>query len=331
MNEVDSYNKEYSEQIPQIPEYFTMVENTHVRPTEIDHIDSGTLWLDRWRMDDGTEYDVMIGHPKKLSVDILAANNTPLAAQVIGRPKLEASKLMELGYRVAVIGPEIGTSLPLSHTVHNFQTILNKLDEKGDHEPRKVIITGESRGAMTAFGISQSNYRHNRHGVYYDITDPCYAEKINFTSPKAVLDSVLGLPNEIVCATKQMGHILLSGAEFATYTKTLDLSINGVLQLTRTGLPLLSGEAGALASGMPDDTMMHIRFFKSSIANHRNKYRQLLENKRGIVIEEQSGGHLSLLRPDTRNRQLGRMAALRDQLEAGTKSSDIDFTTVHLG
>src|SRR5258706_3249808 len=98
MFELARKSPELCYQIPLMPDYDTFVVNTHLRDTEIDYLPSGTTWLDRWQMNDDTEYDLLYGEPKDLRTDVLVAFTTPLGTQVNGRSKLLAAELMELGF-----------------------------------------------------------------------------------------------------------------------------------------------------------------------------------------------------------------------------------------
>ncbi len=312
-----------------LPTYDTQVDPSYRKDLGTTrHHRIGTTWLEEWRMDDGTRYHVMIGEPEKNGIDIVVAKDTALGTQVEGFNEDVGRLLMKLGFPFVIKGPEIGTSIPLSHSAHNTHQVLDRAEEIGFFRSKVAAIEGYSRGAMIGFGTIALAEENKRRIIYSNLTDPCVEHEIAIDCEQ-LDDLVEHGPTEVATFMMQMGNLALHPIKAWHYRKTVDLSIAGALQFYRTAKPVFSGEAGPLSRQMPLDTQATVGFFQNSIANNEAEYIPILSRYPNIVIKHPRGGHLGGVDEQILDNISKPFSGLSIQLRSGVELDDIDYGMVH--
>ncbi len=315
---------------PVLPSYDTVVDTSYRKTLKTTrHAGIGTTWVEEWRMDDGTRYQILIGEPDKPGIDIPVIKDTALGTQVEGFNEDVARLLMKLHFPVIVKGPEIGSSIPLSHSAHNTHQVMDRAEEIGFFRPKVAAVEGYSRGAMIGFGTNSYAPENGRHIIYSNLTDPCVEHEIK-VSREQLEDLREHGPTEVFTAALQLGNLVLHPIRAWHYRKTVDLSIDGALQFYRTALPVFSGEAGRLCNAMPQDTRATVGFFQNSIGNNESEYVEVLETYYpNIVIKRTHGGHLTGIDEQILANVATRFSGLGTQLREGVEPADIDYSLVH--
>lgn len=281
----------------------------------------GYVSFEMMRMDDGTPYEVVIGQPKNQKSDVVVALTTPWLTSVLGHNMHTMLKVMETGYPTVMVGPEGGYRdrdpkiswrdkwrqagrITLARSAHNMHEILDEIDETNygfDHQAKKAIIIGESRGAMVAMGVEAMADRHERAIPYADVTAACFAR------PFSILEAMKYVKQggkEGVALWRQLGE--LSAGALLNYPSTVNLSRNYLRTIPKTFTALISGQAGDLAKAIPLDRKMHIEAFNGDKGGQGQTWQEIFAHHPGVQVEHLDGVHLSLM--GSLRRMLGRLA-----------------------
>jgi hypothetical protein len=316
-----------------LPVYDTEVAAREM--TNIRHIHPGVgkTWVEDWEMTDGTRHNLLFGKSSSNPLGMLIVKDTAWITQVEGFNHDVALMLMGKGFDVLIKGPERGTSLELAQNAHHTHKILDKVEEIGISKTSNVGLEGYSRGSMIGFGTIGRARLHDRKIVYANLTDACVARSIEYTLAE-LLESTKGAPAELLTIAHELGVIALHPTKLWHYRKTFDATVDGMMQIVRTGLPLFTGESGILAGQMPKDTQATAAFFRNSLANHRRLYKEIIKGKDGdlrpgIETKLTPGGHGRGMAEKILGNIGLRFSRLGDQLREGALPEEIDFTKVH--
>lgn len=315
---------------PQLPHYDTEVDTTHRRPLDtILHDGIGTTWIEEWRMDDGTTFDISISEPLSHASDIVVVKDTAWGTQVRGLNEDVARMFMQLGLTLLIKGPEKNRFIPLSHSAHNTHKVLDVAQARGYHQPDMAMVEGYSRGAMIGFGTNAYAAQFGRHILYSELTDPCVARPLTELSPKEWLEIMKNAPAEIGTGAYQLGRLALNPVKAWHYRRTINISPFGLWQFAHHAQPVFSGETGDLARHFPEDGQANISFFMNSCASDEATFRSILTHHDGVEINRLGRGHLTGMDKRLLGHIAARYAGLAQQLRDGVKPESIDFTFVH--
>jgi hypothetical protein len=311
-----------------LPDYDSAVDTANITPLgePVHHRGYGTVYLEEWPMLDeaGTRYQVARCIADKPVSKMWVAKETAWSTQVEGINIDVARKLMKLGLHVLVKGPEIDSSLPLSHSAYNTHLILDALQElHEDVDTSSVALEGYSRGSMIAFGTNAYAKHFGRRILYSNLTDPCVARPIQLdleTVKKAVT-----LPVDIALLEFDVARSLASPRRGKHLLKTIKPTPKGLLQFVRTGGPLMNGEAGMMAAHTPHDMQATIAFFRRCRVNDANLYEQILADRRGVRFVRPEGGHGGGLDRRIIGNISVRFSRLAEQLAEGRDAEELDY------
>lgn len=312
--------------IPALPSYDTELDDGYRKHIEtVVHEGLGTTWIEEWRMDDGTTFDVSINEPRFHSGDIVVVKDTAWGTQVRGFNEDIARTFMSLGLKLVIKGPEKNSDIPLSHSAHNTHKVLDRVEQLGFHEKGYAMVDGYSRGSMIGFGTIAYAEQNHRKIIFANLMDPCVARSLDELNADDFFDIAKHAPAEILTAGYQLGKLALNPIKAWHYRRTSDLSAAGLAQFIRTGKAVFSGEAGVLAASMPEDTIARVIFYLNSCANDVGTYEQILDRFPGVEIRHTGRGHLSGMD----ERGLGNMAlafsGIATQLRDGVKPDELNF------
>lgn len=312
-----------------LPDYQSeAAENPLIERGAEDHPGYGIIYPERWQMiDEGeTQYDVLRCEAENPRTNIWIVKDTAWGTQTEGLNTDVARKLMGMGFNVLIKGPEIGTSLPLSQSAFNTHKLLDAQQRRGVLNASQYLIEGYSRGSMIAFGTSGYSHRFNRRALYANLTDPCVALPVGKNID--TLKKAPTLPIDIAL----LGFAAAKGLAHPTRGKhlvsTIDISPKGAVQFWRTGKPLMTGEAGMMATQTPLDMQATIAFFRRCRVNDEQVFRAILGNRPGVRFVRPEGGHGGGIDSKIIGNIAVRFGRIADQLEEGRRPDELDYKHV---
>jgi hypothetical protein len=313
-----------------LPEYQTEVDADYKKAiATVHHPFLGTTWVDEWRMDDGTRFDVSLSEPLSHTSDIVVVKDTAWGTQVRGFNEDVARMFMRMGLTLLIKGPEKNRSIPLSHSAHNTHKVLDVAQDLGYHRPDIAMVEGYSRGAMIGLGTNAYASQFGRRILYSELTDPCVARPLSELSRKEWVELMKDAPPEIATGIYQLGHLALNPVKAWHYRRTINASPAGLLQFVRHAKPVFSGETGDFARRFPEDGQANISFFMNSLASDEKTFRSILRDHYGVEINRLGRGHLTGM--DTRlfGHIVSRFSGITKQLREGVEPEDVDYSFVH--
>lgn len=317
-------------EIDALPVYSSVIDSTQNRLLRQGRSDGFYWHIDRQQTDDEIKFDVGYFEPEKRRTDIALYIDTSWTTQVQGLNSHTASVAARLGIPTIVKGPEIDTSISLSHSAHNTHALMDVIENEGFCEKKLAMHEGFSRGAMIGLGVNAYAEKFERKMLYAEEDDPCLAHSIFNVSSEEILDYVQYVPRELLTAAQQIGTIIMDPRRLRYYHKTVDISLCGIKQIVQTGIPLFGGEAGLLADNVARDAVMNVTFQKGMPANHRRDFRQRLAGRPGLAMYELEGTHTGAIGRKGLGSFVVRFVSILDQLSDGVPTDQLDFTKVHL-
>jgi hypothetical protein len=314
----------------QLPQYSSVIDPDYHIVKSRGASDDFAWHIEEQRTDDKITFDVGYFEPKVRKTDIALFIDTSWTTQVQGLNSHTASVTARLGIPTVVKGPEIGVSIPLSHSAFNTHALVDSVANDGFCEAETILHKGFSRGAMIGFGVDAYSGKFDRQVLYAERDDPCLAHCIFEVKSTEIIDYIQYVPQELIGTARQLGKILLDPRRLRYYHKTIDISAKGLLQIAMTGRPLFGGEAGTLADNIPHDSQMNVLFLKGMPANHRDDFKKRLSGRPGVAIQELDGTHTAAIGRKHVGKTIARFTGLIDQLVEGARPDEIDFTKVHL-
>lgn len=298
-------------------------------------LDEGTIWFDEYSFSNGFHYRQITGLPSTQKHDVAVDIGTPWLTTEEGHNFRTLLRVMSAGMPARLIGPpriwadgrlphhrfintiDDAKNVELLHDAYAFLTILDAHDQDGSWkyaiEPGNSLYYGESRGAMIGFGIIALSKLFEREVHLSELVDPCLATE---TSLKELLT-----PANIEKGLAEVGSLVKLICTIARenrrrhYRQTFDPSLDYVIPALTTWGALSSGQAGQMASGIPDSTVAGVTFFNASVANQETYYRDILKDKTLIEYFTGDGGHLGLALRTSLFRSIGRMLVAQDQIQ----------------
>ena len=340
--EVFSYNNDQWQFDSQVVNWFREKD-------PVKHPNGVTLYRDVAEMTDGNKYQVHSLVPSNQKTDVPVVKTTPWLMSDRGHSRYTDLQIAELGYPVVEFGPEgnyresvikmLGNftlrapelwkqvhQIELARTAHNMHQILNLRGGHPFYDPSQVVLAGESRGAMVAFGVEAFADEHGRQPIYADLSAPCFATPLK---KEDLWDYRGQLPAEI----RSLRNIAkgFPMRRLRHYPDSLNLSPQALLYQIFTGPTLFSGQTGELADNIPLDRMMYINAFNGDIAGQGEQWQEKFADHPGVKVDIHDGSHISLAEPATLERFLGRLSSLLGELDrADGNASDVNYERIHL-
>ena len=316
--------------IDPLPQYSSVMDPSQHKLLSQGKSDGFHWHIERQQTNDEIAFDVGYFEPEERRTDIALYIDTSWSTQVKGLNSHTASTAARLGIPTVVKGPEIGVSIPISHSAYNTHALMDAVEDEGFSERGVAMHKGFSRGAMTGLGVNAYARLFNRKMLYAEADDPCLAHSFLDLSVEEIREYAQYLPVEAVSVVRQVGRIMLDPRRVRHYRHTVDISRNGLMQVVRTGIPLFSGEAGLLADHVSQDAAMNVTFQRGMPANHRKDFSRRLSGRPRLVIGERDGPHTPAIGRKGLGESVVRLVGLMDQLTEGVRPDEIDFSKVHL-
>ncbi|HCR55543.1 TPA: hypothetical protein DIV49_01090 [Candidatus Saccharibacteria bacterium] len=283
---------------------------------------------------------IATGYPFTLAID------TPWFTGTQGHNDDLASLLMrELGVSVVLVGPEYSTqqsgclldprrlakvafttlNIPQALSAESSVEITAALADHHDLQ-RQIVKLGESRGGMVSMAVHPYARTRELGYIYYDLTDPCVAERL-FEEPKDVLDLAKFSLYESIGAAK-VGLKLAKEQALRQKAGTIPLQPEFLAGATlATSRAIASGEAGQFPSWMPHDSAVHLLSMLKNTMSSAEAWPEKFANHTNFAHLTLHEMHFGLADPSVPRHLIGRVAALGDALLAG---GPIDYRKVHL-
>ncbi len=298
-------NPDYPRPLPIDTTFIVKAATEHASETETaqSHVLKGSI-----ECEDTSRYTVLVATPNQKTTEIPVVFTTALGTQAEDQYNLDLMReYLDLGMPVVLIGPEENTSIPLTLTAQHMHDIFEHYGKFGLYDPTNARVTGDSRGAMIGQLFAAYAVRRGIDIVDGCVVDPCLARQIQYTSPQEVLEYLPYLTVEGYSFARQIWRIgLKKGLEHA---RRLRLS-PGIT--VRTGLPLLSGDAGEFALYMHREQRLLSMLFLASVVNQHKDWIEIYNQFPFITHDLIKGSHLSLLRPDVWEARKNYLADSRD-------------------
>lgn len=275
-----------------LPDYRDSVDPTVAIGDEEDFGGVGSSRIDICSLNDnkGTKHKVVVYRANDGQDMPWVVRGTSLSTQPEGTVNATMSQLfMRLGFNVITIGPEIGSSLPQSQSAHNMHSILDEYERKGEVDTANVLYEGYSRGANIGIGFIAYALGFKRKVACSHLTDLTLALPVDLDVEGA--KKALRFPQEIASLGISVLKVLPELPKRPRVAETFDISLNGLRQFYRTLKPLMSGEAGMMATKLPLDTQALIAFYGLSSWNDRDVYLEILKNYPNIRYLNPRGRH----------------------------------------
>jgi len=292
-----------------------------------------------YEMEDGTLYPVLIGVPDNPVSDTAITYTTAWVTSTRGHNKRTLLTVMKHGYPGVMIGPEgeeknhekslverfhDARNGSLLKVAHDMNRILDHVLEDMDVEDNQVIGIGESRGAMTGFGLGAASHAGDRKLVYGDFTAPCFPRKAQLKEIPGVLLQLL--PEAKTLAA--LGVDLLREPHIKHYPATLHTDPEYYAKELFKVPQLWSGQAGELASEIDPDTPMHIRIFRNDGWSQAEVWQELFANHSNVHLELTDGYHLDIANKSTLHNIAARLDLLAESRGFDGAFSKVDFEPI---
>ncbi|MBP7806901.1 hypothetical protein KA047_00200 [Candidatus Saccharibacteria bacterium] len=298
-------NPDYPRPLPIDTTFIVKATTQHASELETkhSHVLKGTI-----ECEDTSRYTALVATPNQKTTEIPVVFTTALGTQAEDQYNLDLmAEYLDLGMPVVLIGPEENTSIPLTLSAQHMHDIFEHYAKFGLYDPTSARITGDSRGAMIGQLFAAYAVRRGIKIIDGCVIDPCLARQIQYTSPREVLEYLPYLTVEGYSFTRQIRRIgFKKGLE---HVRRLRMSPGVML---RTGIPLLSGDAGEFSRYMSREQRLHSMLFLASVVNQHKDWIEIYDQFPNVTYELIKGSHLSLMRPDVWDMRKNYMANSRD-------------------
>jgi hypothetical protein len=291
-----------------LPVDATYVVSAHTKhSSELDSTAS-VAYKSEFVMEDDSRYTSILAVPRKKTTEVPVVFTTALGTYIDDQYNLDLmAEYLDLGIPVLGIGPEENTSIEQTLTAQHMHEMFAHMAKFGMFDPEHVLIAGDSRGAMIGQLFAAYAEMYDVEVIGGCVVDPCLARQIQYTNPKEVLRYLPYLTVEGYSFGRQIQRIgFKKGLE---HIRRLRISPGITF---RTGLPLLSGDAGEFARYMREEQRLKSMLFLASVVNQHDEWEAIYANFPNIEYELIKGSHLSLLRPDVWAARKKHMAEERD-------------------
>lgn len=318
-----------TEAVPPLPTFDVAVDEDYCRPLDVYHYDGiGTIWLEEWRLTNGTRHQVMFGEPLHRRTDIVTVMDTTWGTQLRGWNQDWARLFMRLGLPTLVKGPQLGSAVSLAQNANHSHAILDVTQRRGDYQDDTIMVRGFSLGAMIGFGTIAYASQYKRQVLYADLTDPGRARPFGPLAQefKAWLPDY---PLEVATSLHELGQLLLQPRRLQHYLNTFDISVDGLRQFIETGREVFSGDAGLLARHFPADNHATLALADNSWVNQG--YEEIFAPHPGVnIVRYRHLGHVAAaLAPRVAQDTIRRLEAVAKQLHPG-ETPQLDYDALQL-
>lgn len=310
----------------------------------------GPAFVDEYDMNNGFYYEVITAIPDNprttLPVDMTTAWGTSakvkshngrslglfvearFPARLFGPPKIRLPKHTFARLSAVPKAFALASQVDMDKDIAAYALIANDLDRvHSEHilAPGVSIRYGESRGIMEGLGSTAVDKLYGRKTIWLEGHDPCVPDELK-------VQDLLGNPKTIgeLFASMTTFRHLLTEARRLKYIDTFDPSFDYLIPGIMTYRTLFSGRAGEYAQNIPPDTLGHINFFNSSVANGYQSFQQKLAHAPEVHLHLLKGGHLTLAAREMVYRSIARMLETRKEFERhGSNTANYDLERIH--
>lgn len=256
--------------------------------------------------------------------------------------------MQEIGVPVVVVGPEYSTtqgrlprelarlaqtamgstSISLSRSAEGSMAIASHL--AAEHElPRSIVKVGESRGAMLAMGERPYAEANDLEILYYDVTDPCVAQRV--LQQRGDVLKLARWPLKEAVGSLAVAAALLPHGGLTHKIGTVSTNPNFlVAAMMGVGPALLSGEAGEFPYRVPTDAGIHIVNFKRNTMADASVWREKFEMHENFELVELKGPHMGLAYPSVQRHVVERIKRFDEEfLRQGGQLQAVDWQNVY--
>lgn len=266
----------------------------------------------------GYAYSAIVGIPETQKCDVPVIGTSAWTTSTEGHNEHTVRNFMRQGNFVIFVGAEgsyepKNTPTPagpitladsassiLSYSNHVVQDLI----EQGyDIDTSNRLLIGESRGAMVGMGVIALAKDFDQNILASDLAAPCLPRKLQLSDILRLTEQITKEPLELF---KLAGKLTLS--RLIHYPSTLDLSPYSLKHQFAIGFALFSGEAGAMARHIPNESLLHITVFNNDIASMHSDWQEIFKDYPNVRITPLPGSHMSIADPETLNYTLARNA-----------------------
>lgn len=252
----------------------------------------------------GYAYSAIIGTPESPECTVPVIGTSAWTTSTEGHNERTVRNFMRAGNYVFFVGAE-GSYEPAQKPTPNGPITLadsaaatlnfsyhaaQELIEQGymvDPTRRKVI--GESRGGMVGMGEVALAEHFGQEVVMADFAAPCIPRRLRADDVIKLGEQIAKEPSELL---RLAGKLTL--ARLIHYPSTIDPSPYSVKHQVAIGFALFSGEAGALARHIPQDSLIHITTFNNDIASMHDEWCTIFQHHPNVRITPLPGSHMTI-------------------------------------
>lgn len=252
----------------------------------------------------GYAYSALIGIPETLECSVPVIGTSAWTTSTEGHNERTVRNFVRAGNYVLFVGAEGSfepnvkpkpngpiTLADSAAAVLSFSRLAtDNLHQQGYNvNPVDRFAIGESRGGMTGMGIVALAEEFQQKIIAADFAAPCLPRKMKPRDIRKLLEQIGKEPVELA---KLAGKLTM--ARLIHYPSTIDLSPYSLKHQFAIGFALFSGEAGALARHINNDTLMHITVFNNDFASMRAEWEEIFQYHPNVRITPLPGGHLTI-------------------------------------
>jgi len=223
----------------------------------------------------------------------------------------------------------------VGRSAHQQHAYLDDIASQSENQLRTVFAIGESRGGMTGEAVIALARQYGRTVAYSDFLAQCYEHRPtrhelleSRTIPIDLLRALGRIGYQIIHADARNGNFRRTGEHLGT----LDLHPYNLLNETAWVLPLMSGEAGAYADRIPNDSQGTRTLLDQDKMSQVSSWQERHAGRQGIRFIIERGTHLDLADKHIQERQRKRFERLMQQMQHnGFSLTGVNFDYVTHG
>ncbi len=252
----------------------------------------------------GYAYSALVGRPEMPECQVPVIGTSAWTTSTEGHNEHTVRNFMRAGNYVFFVGAE-GSFEPeekprpngpitladsaaatLNFSYHAAQELIA---EGYAVDPEKRSAIGESRGGMVGMGIAALAEDFCQEIVAADFAAPCLPRRLHLRDAKKFTEQITKEPSELI---RLAGKLTLS--RLVHYPSTIDLSPYSLKHQFAIGFALFSGEAGALARHIPQETLIHITVFNNDVASMHHEWNEIFQYHPNVRITPLPGSHMTI-------------------------------------
>jgi hypothetical protein len=324
-----------------LPEYNLQIHDA--KPTKPVAFEGGSHHDWTYQLSDGSVFHSRLTLSRQQQYDIGLSHRTPWCTDLNGMYSEVDKEYARRGMTGTRVGPEqtsvvraarnlamvlFGSDTQLAHDAYVHHLILDHVDSLGIANAKTVIDTGDSRGAMTNFGVQSYATAFNRTMVYNDINDPCIEHAVA-PGPRTAL-KLPGIAKYLGVEVVELAKAIkdYDADQLLPIAKTARFSPAFWLHQASTGLALFKGEAGTFIDHIPGNSVTAVGLFDNSPLNQSAEWRRRLQPFTNVFAYSQSGSHLSLARWGVQLRTINRVELVQEQLATVRSADELNVEAV---